>query len=178
MSVHVYNMAQAPSSTVDRAKKEAGRILAEAGLRLDWVDCPLTSSDMDRVPECRQLRPTNLTLRIIPQAAASLKKEMIGFALPDPGGAIHATVFYGRAEEFAEAFSVSTALVLGHAIAHEIGHLLLGSEKHSSSGLMKAQWRKSDLRVQLRFSSKQAESMKEEVARRMERAAPLSAGRR
>jgi hypothetical protein len=34
--------------------------------------------------------------------------------------------------------------VLAHAAAHEVGHLLLGTQAHTSEGLMKANWVRSD----------------------------------
>jgi hypothetical protein len=30
--------------------------------------------------------------------------------------------------------------LLGHVLAHEIGHILQGVERHSSTGLMKERW--------------------------------------
>ena len=38
-----------------------------------------------------------------------------------------ASVFYDRVEELAKGGAVSLAVILGQATAHEIGHLLLGS---------------------------------------------------
>ncbi len=36
-------------------------------------------------------------------------------------------------------------ILLAHAIAHEVGHLLLGTNKHAHDGVMKAQWSPDDL---------------------------------
>ena len=44
---------------------------------------------------------------------------------------------HGRLVEFGE--------LLGHAAAHEIGHLLLGSTGHSPAGIMRASWEVKDL---------------------------------
>jgi len=56
-----------------------------------------------------------------------------------------------------------TVIVLGHAMAHEIGHLLL-PYGHSPTGLMRAEWEAKDLRLaanrQLNFTSEQAELMR------------------
>jgi hypothetical protein len=38
----------------------------------------------------------------------------------------------------------SLGKVLGHAMAHEIGHVLLGTDAHSVGGLMKARWGRAD----------------------------------
>ena len=36
-------------------------------------------------------------------------------------------------------------MILGHAITHEIGHLLLAVEGHSDDGIMKAEWHREEL---------------------------------
>jgi hypothetical protein len=50
--------------------------------------------------------------------------------------------------------------MLGHLMAHELGHLLLASTAHSSKGLMRSRWSGADLRLAMRggllFDSQQA----------------------
>jgi hypothetical protein len=64
-----------------------------------------------------------------------------------------------------------TSYVMGAAMAHEIGHLLLQSEAHSPSGIMQLSWSRADLldatRGQLRFTPDQAATMRKEVLRRV-----------
>jgi hypothetical protein len=61
--------------------------------------------------------------------------------------------------------------LLGLAMAHELGHLLLRSAAHSVTGVMRARWTekqlRDDVRGYLRFASGEAESMRSEVKRRM-----------
>jgi hypothetical protein len=108
-------------------------------------------------------------LRIAPHAVESLGTLMLGFTLPDPEGAIYATVVYSRVQELVRNHVASERKILGYGIAHEIGHVLLGS-KHSASGLMREQWSNSDWRLAdvelLRFSQQEAIAMRSEVARR------------
>ena len=56
------------------------------------------------------------------------------------------------------------AQILGHAMAHETGHLLLWSKSHSSTGIMKASWSREDLREiamgHLAFTFQEAEVMR------------------
>jgi hypothetical protein len=42
--------------------------------------------------------------------------------------------------------SMDMTTLLGRAIAHEMGHLLLGSSRHTTSGLMRAFWSHEELR--------------------------------
>ena len=44
----------------------------------------------------------------------------------------------------ARADGLSAGMMLGHAVAHEIGHLFLGANAHSASGIMRPVMRRSD----------------------------------
>jgi hypothetical protein len=75
-----------------------------------------------------------------------------------------ADVFYTKIASFHGVSSVEPATLLGHAMAHELGHLLLGSNSHSLTGLMRANWRTNDLihmeQGGLPFSEEQSGKMK------------------
>lgn len=55
----------------------------------------------------------------------------------------YAYVFYGRVEKEVKNSACSAEALLGHVIAHEVAHLLLG-KGHAPLGLMCAKW---DLKV-------------------------------
>jgi hypothetical protein len=57
-----------------------------------------------------------------------------------------ATVYADLAERVALRAGVAPRPVLGRAIAHEIGHLLLNSNSHPATGLMRAGWSQRELR--------------------------------
>ncbi len=61
--------------------------------------------------------------------------------------------------------------VLSRAVAHEIGHLLLGSREHARRGLMRALWSAADFRrnatLDWLFSPDEARTMRQTVARRV-----------
>jgi hypothetical protein len=83
-----------------------------------------------------------------------------------------AYVFYNRVERIARTYltpsrgrakrnsDIDNVIVLAHAMAHEIGHLLL-PHGHSATGLMRADWDGQDLhlavRGQLRFTAVEAQ---------------------
>jgi len=89
-------------------------------------------------------------------------------------------VFYNRVEavamEHAADSRANTAQILGHAIAHEIGHLLLNVQTHSAGGIMRGDWNLSDLRNvsygYLRFTTRQAKAIREEAGRRFRQQEP------
>jgi hypothetical protein len=79
-------------------------------------------------------------------------------------------MFYDRIEEVALSVPPGVARILGNALAHELGHVLLGSAQHSQNGIMKAVWSKADYRYlaarPLEFLPHEAVVLREEVSRR------------
>lgn len=63
------------------------------------------------------------------------------------------------------------ALILGHVMAHELGHLLLGAGSHSATGLMHVPWHKKELEMvaqgSLLFTSWEGEKMRQQVLSRL-----------
>ena len=51
--------------------------------------------------------------------------------------------FYERIEDTAMLLGLDSGLLLGHVIAHEMGHVLLPDDSHPQTGLMRAAWDKS-----------------------------------
>jgi hypothetical protein len=82
--------------------------------------------------------------------AEALGASVTGIAIsgaPDARSRI-AYILYNRIERFALAQGAPVARGLGHVIAHEIGHLLLGVNSHSRDGLMQPDWLPRDTRLQ------------------------------
>ena len=152
-------------------------------VRVEWVDCYLAERELKHNPECSRLTPTTLVVRILPRSRAERFKQLpfaLGFAqLDDSGGfGYYANVFYHRVEELSGTQTCSRAVVLGHVIAHEMGHLLLGEGGHSGTGLMTANWDRAGLeRINQRafiFTSQQAKEIR---ARSLERHSSAEASR-
>ena len=83
-----------------------------------------------------------------------------------------AYVLYHSIREYVVKYIVPEqgALLLGLAIAHEVGHLLLPHNSHSHRGIMRARWDRRDLEfaaADLVFTAQQAKSIRDEVARRL-----------
>ena len=180
--VRVYNLAEVPGNTLVKSEKEAKRVFKGVGIETDWLDCPLSAELAQKLPGCeKNLGPTFLNLRIVPRfemAEAGFRGAALGFALAAKEGGVHASIFYHRVLETAQEGPASAAQILGHAMAHEIGHLLLGSNSHSPTGMMSAQWNRKELKDAtlelLRFNADQVERMRKDVLTRAEQMAPLT----
>jgi hypothetical protein len=179
ITVWVYNLAKVSADYLREAEAEATNISKKAGLSVVWQSFPSSPENL-RQASMQHLGPTDFVIRIVPQSMAERldpRHTTLGVAVPcEPreAGCI-ANVFYHRADELAakcrtESRCLSSQQILGHAMAHEIGHLLLGSNSHAATGLMRANWWSKDLRVPAReglfFTSDQAERIKGEISRR------------
>ena len=60
--------------------------------------------------------------------------------LSPEGTGYYSYVFQDRVEQLARDSHANRSEILGHVAAHEIGHLLLGSNAHSQMGIMCANW--------------------------------------
>ena len=81
-----------------------------------------------------------------------------------PEGGAYITVFINPAQQKSRIESLSNGAFLGHAVAHEVGHLLLGANSHSSAGIMRPVWRTVDeewmVKGALLFDAGQARRMR------------------
>ena len=79
-------------------------------------------------------------------------------------------VFYDRVDVLARKHVADAAQILGHAIAHEIGHILLNDQRHSPAGIMRGEWNLRDLQNTrygyLDFTPRQARAIRDEAGRR------------
>ncbi len=58
----------------------------------------------------------------------------------------YSDVFWKRAQELHANSNVDLGEILGSVMAHEMGHLLLGSNAHAINGIMRAHWESGELR--------------------------------
>jgi hypothetical protein len=137
IKILIYNMAQAPGPTLTEAEHEAGRILSEAGVHVIWVECSAGHSDAGSQTCQDGWGSINIGLRILvkPNSFADrLHSVPLGFAIFPA----LASVYYDHRLRFlGDDRGLGLPRVLGCFMAHEIGHLLLGPNRHADQGLMR-----------------------------------------
>ena len=148
--IRSYNNADVPAADVAAARGHAEAVLQHAGLNVVWADCWAgrgPSSETDS--RCQEPVGGDIVLRLQKAGEADgLKFVSMGFSLVKIAGATPflSTVYVDRAESVARVAGVDARRVLGLAIAHEIGHILLNSNTHAAAGLMRADWSRKELR--------------------------------
>jgi hypothetical protein len=185
ITIHVRNYAGVAPKTLKEAEEVATRIFQKAGVETRWADITLTaennpSNSADHQPDTL----ADIQFSVFPREMSDisdLPSNAMGLA---PGTGPDRKMVYVFDSNVNALFwkllsarnsgqmdrQVSKAQILGHAIAHEIGHLLLNQQAHSPHGIMRGEWRFADFRDMtegmLLFTPEQAEVLRADVRRR------------
>jgi len=177
ITIHVHNYARIASRTLAEAEKVATGIFREAGLETRWADSVLTTeNDRENFAGHSTFNLADIQLSVLPREMSDrlgLPNNVMG-VVPGADAQI-AYVFDSKVEDlFQTTLSayrtghidrrVSESQILGIALAHELGHLLLNLQGHSARGIMRGEWGLFDLRNaadgMLLFTPQQAEVLR------------------
>jgi hypothetical protein len=147
------------------ARALAVSILADAGVSSFW-DAEPSGPDDPRDPadeielDVHLLGPRTTRL--------SAGESALGLAVVGPGEPSHtAFVFQDRVLAYAGRHRLDAGRLLGHVIAHEVGHLLLASTTHAATGLMRGHWTPALLKRgaggAMRFSESEGAAMRQRL---------------
>lgn len=171
VTISVLNRADVPVESLTAGEGEAQRIFRKAGLEITWRNCSSQPAVRSETTACGPIGIGHLVAEILPQATEERLRfhlEILGTAvLHDQGNGFYCYLFYDRVERLARTRPVSNDRLLGHVLAHEIGHLLLGSNSHPLTGIMSGQWSGDGMRRvsegTMFFSQREAMIMRERL---------------
>jgi hypothetical protein len=169
--LRAYDYANISIELLAAARVEAEQIFQRAHITMRWIDCAVPGRK-DGAPCVEPLAPgRDLMLRLVDRppanAAEAARVVALGESMVDreERGGVLMTVDLFRVRTVGERASVGIAVLLGRAIAHEVGHLLLGSADHPRLGLMRARWSNDELRglkpASWGFSAREAAQMRQ-----------------
>src|SRR6185503_3198019 len=138
--VRVYNNLAGFSDDDERVSLNVAKdVFASALVDIEWTDC--------KPGMCLTLAADALKMRIVVSPPhGGPKPGVLGNAFVDSqaSAGVLATVFIDRVQRLAHDVGIDYRVVLGRAVAHELGHLLLGTPTHGS-GLMREVWSHDEL---------------------------------
>ena len=172
--VRSFDYSTASDADVAQARREVDAIFRRARIAVEWVDC--------RVPgragaPCTEpiVAGRELLLRIVDRtqtdACVPGRVLALGESLLDghERGGVLMTVDLCAVRATAAGSATAQTTLTGRAIAHEIGHLLLASNSHARTGLMRARWSRDELRglkpAHWEFSRQEANQMRQSLLR-------------
>lgn len=199
VTIRIYNYAAVPADQLDAARATADRAFHDTGISLQWVDCRVpgaangpactealgdnefvlrllasldlsthsagSGSTASRVEPSTGSRSSRATSRDVALALGSALIDL------DAHGGVLITIEPQRIVAVAAQAGVDPSTVLGRAMAHELGHMLLGTSAHGSGGLMRARWSQGELRADRaadwRFSPAEVSAIQHGLAARI-----------
>jgi len=168
ITVYVRNYAHLDHKTLAQAGEVAKGILGKAGLTVTIV----VLAPGDNYPEGPTPDELNFSIRVLSREMTrrlGLRTTLMGLAPGEEHDRTDAFVFAHRAAELARLQpDAGFAKILGHAMAHEIGHLF--NLPHCPQGIMQVRWEQKEMHAMsmgwLNFSRQQAAQMQAELTRR------------
>jgi hypothetical protein len=135
-----------PAETLRAAQKHAKKIFAYAGVDLIWIDsegnhAPMTFSP-DSLEGCGLPSvDTDFFAVISKESPRGWLSDGLGFSIPQSSPPRRLYVLYDPVRTMLTRMpTADSAIIIGHVVAHELGHLLLGDHQHTPSGLMSTKW--------------------------------------
>ena len=139
LAIRIHDAYGVPDEHLAKSRATAEAILSAAGVSVMWPQCPCLSA----------VRRNELVVRITAAVPTSTTGSL-GFSFVDTGikAGTLATVFADRVQALAAIAGVDVATLLGRVVAHEVSHLLIGTHDHGPRGLMRGEWRASEVAEQ------------------------------
>jgi len=182
--VRTYNTYGVGDGEMQTAARTLHGLLSAVAIAIRWRTCRVAGRTSMADACAEPVAANELIVRLVESTGVQTESTTLGDAFIDPvskSGSL-ATIYVDRVDALSHSVDVDRGLLLGRAVAHEVGHLLLGTPLHSGFGLMRGYWSVRTIvdnqTSDWAFSHEQGVVMQAAVAMRMRAAAAqLSAGR-
>jgi hypothetical protein len=167
IKIRIWDTVQINSGILDRAKAITQKAYEPAGIEIAWCHC-IAVPTKENFECANPAGPNDISVRIYQSARD--KHSKLGYftggaAIPLVPNGVQGIVFllYDRLEKTAKSEKVPLEVVLGIAMAHEIGHLVI-STAHALDGIMQGNLTGKDwvlaTRGKLHFHPREVEIMR------------------
>jgi hypothetical protein len=170
--VVIHDSAAVPPEILDAARAFAAAVFERAAVTVHWdANGGLgTACRPDRSQSVDDRFCVQVLLRARNSAWTPAQRRVMGMALAADNRRAVLSVYFDAVTDVARRYGVSPGQVLGIALAHEMGHVLLPPPSHSPNGIMQPSWEGDDLRHVITgnasFTSDQAAAMRGRLAHR------------
>jgi hypothetical protein len=145
--VVLHDSAGVPADVLQSARLFAATVFERAGVTVEWRSAGAgTACRPDSQPQQDDRFCVQVLLRARNRTASPGPGRVMGVALAADERRAVLSLFFDAVSDVAAQYGSSVADVLGLALAHEMGHVLLPPPSHSDAGIMQPSWEGDDLR--------------------------------
>jgi hypothetical protein len=141
--IGLYDYSDLSAKETVRLTETADLAFAHSGIQVVWRYCRGALAVASGTTCEGEMQVNEIVMRLQPGGARSSHIGSMGHTIVSAQGGSYANVFVPAVRAQAEGFRIPFDLLMGYAVAHEVGHCLLGPG-HSHAGLMRGIWNRED----------------------------------
>jgi hypothetical protein len=157
--IGLYDYSGLSAKETARLTEMADLAFAHSGIRVVWRQCRGALALASGATCEGEMQANEIVMRLQPVGPRSSHDGRMGHTIVTAEGGHYASVFVPSVRAQAAGFGITFDLLLGYAVAHEVGHCLLGP-RHSYAGLMRSAWNSKDAseisRISLHLTKEEA----------------------
>jgi hypothetical protein len=138
LTIREYNLAGIKDRELVQTHREVERVFRKVGIAIRWEygepdDPEAYHTESYSSGACKEKLPipNRINIRILSNRQTRFARGPLGTSLPFGATGVQVTVFSDNVHQTSFELEISPEMMLGHVIAHEIGHVLLRSSHHS-----------------------------------------------
>jgi hypothetical protein len=137
LTVCLTNEAEVAPKTVLEVESRVTAMFKESAIELRWINFSSLSARSTEPVTCGRLSyPGRLMVHWIPKAKTAPPAVLGEAFLDEQDAGVIADLFLDHVQAVESEIKVGLPTLLAYATAHEVGHLLLGANSHSTRGIM------------------------------------------
>jgi hypothetical protein len=148
--IGLYDYSDLSAKETEQLTETADLAFAHSGIHLVWHYCRGVLAAHGTTCE-GEMQINEIAVRLQPSGPRSSIDGRMGHAVVTAEGGFYASVFVPSVRSQAAGLGLAFDLLMGYAVAHEVGHCLLGPG-HSYAGLMRGAWNRKDASEMSRLS--------------------------
>jgi hypothetical protein len=149
--IGLYDYSDLSTKETLRLTEAADQAFTHSGIHVVWRYCRGPLAAVPATTCESEMQVNEIVVSIRPGRLRSSHDARMGNAVVTAEGGYYASVFVPSIRAQAAGFGMAFDLLLGYAVAHEVGHCLLGPG-HSYAGLMRGVWDRKDASEMSRLS--------------------------
>ena len=134
----VNDSVRIPAAVLQQAEVGADLFFASSGIHVRWLEC---APGLGTEDPCQRVPGANEFMVHVVRTGQTSLDSIFGVAFVGrDGNGEDCDIFFDRIQETVRTTGIGLGQLLATVIAHELGHLLLGSHSHSFFGIMMPHW--------------------------------------